>query len=84
MMSAQLIAWAILIGGFLAPLAHVLASPQGGTWRPPPSSGCPLGPRTGWAVLVLLLGPVGWLLYLRGRRRRYGAQRLNSDSAPDR
>jgi hypothetical protein len=29
-----------------------------------------LGPRTGWLVLVLFLGPVGWLLYLRARARR--------------
>lgn len=73
MTSAQLLAWAILIGGFLAPLAHVVASPRSGPWRPPPHSGCPLGPRAGWAVLVLLLGPLGWLLYLRARHRRPGA-----------
>ena len=33
-----------------------------------PGSGCPLGPRVGWLVLVLLLGPVGWLLYIVRRR----------------
>jgi hypothetical protein len=29
-----------------------------------------LGPRAGWLVLVLFLGPLGWLLYLRARRKR--------------
>lgn len=68
-MSAAILAWTILIGGFALPLAHVLLSPRGGPWRPPPGSRCPLGPRAGWLVMVLLLGPVGWLLYLRARCR---------------
>lgn len=70
---SPLAAWSILILGYLLPLAHVLLSPAGGSWRPPPGSGCPLGPRAGWLVLVLLLGPIGWLLFLRARRRRQGA-----------
>jgi len=68
-MSAMILAWTILIGGFALPLMHVLLSPRGGPWRPPPGSRCPLGPRAGWLVMVLLLGPVGWLLYLRARGR---------------
>lgn len=67
---SPLTAWLILIVGYLLPLAHVLLSPAGGSWRPPPGSGCPLGPRPGWLVLVLLLGPIGWLLFIRARRRR--------------
>jgi len=69
-MSAQTTAWLILIFGFLLPLLHVALAPGGGPWRPPPDSRCPLGPRAGWFVMVLLLGPVGWLLYLASRRRR--------------
>ena len=69
-MSETLLAWALLIGGFVLPLLHVALSAQSGPWRPPPGSGCPLGPRAGWLVMVLLLGPIGWLLYLSARRRR--------------
>jgi hypothetical protein len=66
-MSAGL-AWAIVLLGWVAPLAHVLLSPASGPFAPPAGSRCPLGPRTGWLVLVLLLGPVGWAMYLKGRR----------------
>jgi hypothetical protein len=54
-MTEELTAWLILVVGWLLPLAHVLLSPRGGRWTPPPGSGCPLGPRVGWVVLVLLL-----------------------------
>lgn len=64
------IAWLILIVGFALPLAHVVASPKSGPWRPPPGARCPFGPRAGWMVIVLLLGPVGWLLYMRARAKR--------------
>lgn len=63
-------AWAVLIGGFVLPLLHVALSAKSGPWRPPPGSRCPLGPRTGWLVMVLLLGPIGWLLYLASRTRK--------------
>ncbi|HEY9548466.1 MAG TPA: hypothetical protein VIR45_03115 [Kiloniellaceae bacterium] len=68
-MEEKLFAWAILGFGWLLPLVHVTLSPRGGSWTPPPGSGCPLGPRVGWLVLVLLLGPVGWLLFWRSRKR---------------
>ena len=68
-MTEELTAWLILVVGWLLPLAHVLLSPRGGRWTPPPGSGCPLGPRVGWVVLVLLLGPIGWLMFWRSRRR---------------
>ncbi len=68
--SAQAIAWLVLVFGFALPLVHVAASPRSGPWGPPPGSRCPLGPRAGWVVLVLFLGPLGWLLYLRARARR--------------
>jgi len=61
-------AWLIVILGYILPLGHVVFSPRGGAWLPPPGSRCPFGPRTGWLVIVLLLGPIGWLLYMRARR----------------
>lgn len=67
-MEEKLFAWAV-IALWLLPLAHVVLSPNGGRWTPPPGSGCPLGPRVGWLVLVLLLGPLGWLMFWRSRRR---------------
>lgn len=74
MTAESLIAWTILLAGFACPLVHVLVSPRSGSWRPAPGSRCPFGPRAGWAIMVLLLGPVGWLLYMRARRR-YNALR---------
>ena len=74
-MSEFLVAWAVLIGGFVLPLFHVALSAKSGPWRPPPGNRCPLGPRTGWLVMVLLLGPIGWLLYLASRRRKASGAR---------
>lgn len=71
-MSPELLAWLILILGFVAPLLHVALSPAGGPWRAPAGTRCPFAPRLGWLVIVLLLGPIGWLLYLKGRSRRPG------------
>ncbi|MGH6946001.1 MAG: hypothetical protein ACREDZ_01620 [Kiloniellales bacterium] len=68
-LAATLLAWTILVLGWLLPLAHVTLSRRSGSWLPPPGSRCPLGPRLGWITLVLLLGPLGWLLYWRSRRR---------------
>ncbi|MDH3473819.1 MAG: hypothetical protein OEM59_09000 [Rhodospirillales bacterium] len=62
-MDPTLLASLILVLGWLLPLAHVALSPRGGPWTPSPGSGCPLGPRVGWLVLVLLLGPLGWLMF---------------------
>src|SRR3546814_17286595 len=66
-MEEKLFAWAILGFGWLLPLVHVTLSPRGGSWTPPPGGGCSLGPRVGSHVLVLLLGPVGCLLFSRRR-----------------
>jgi hypothetical protein len=68
-MEAKLMAWLIVTFGYLLPLAHVLLSPSAGRWTPPPGSRCPMGPRLGWIVLVLLLGPFGWLMFWRSRKR---------------
>jgi hypothetical protein len=62
------LAWTILIVFGVAPLVHVIVSPRGGPFLPPAGTRCPLGPRMGWIVIVLLLGPIGWLMYMRRRR----------------
>lgn len=67
---SPLAAWTVLIVFYVAPLLHVLLSPAAGPFRPPPGSRCPIGPRLGWLVLVLLLGPIGWLMFMTRRRRR--------------
>ena len=69
-MSATLLAWLILIFGYLLPLLHVALSPLSGPWRPPEGARCPFGPRAGWLIVVLLAGPIGWLLYMRARQQR--------------
>ena len=66
---SPVLAWFLLIGGWILPMLHISLSPRGGPFLPPPGARCPMGPRTGWLVLALLLGPVGWALYLKGRRR---------------
>ena len=62
--------WLIVFVGFVLPLAHVAFSPRGGPWLPPPGSRCPFGPKAGWLIVVLFLGPIGWLMYMHGRARR--------------
>ena len=69
------IAWIILLAGWALPLLHVALSPRSGAWLPPPGSNCPLGPRVGWLTLVLLLGPIGWALYMKARRSRQRSAR---------
>lgn len=64
------LAWAVLLLGWILPLLHVLLSPKSGPWMPPAGGGCPLGPRPGWLTLVLLLGPLGWLMYMKARRAK--------------
>lgn len=69
-MTADLTVWLIPILFYGLPLLHVALSRRGGGWNPPVGSRCPFGPRTGWLVMVLLLGPVGWLLFVLRRPRR--------------
>jgi len=69
-MDSHLLAWLVIVFGFLLPLGHVIISPKAGSWRPPPGSGCPIGPRLGWIVLVLLMGIFGWLLFITRRSKR--------------
>jgi len=48
----------------------VALSPALGPWRAPRETRCPFSPRVGWLVIVLFLGPVGWLLFMAKRRAR--------------
>ncbi|MCK6452243.1 MAG: hypothetical protein L6R19_15555 [Alphaproteobacteria bacterium] len=57
-----------------APMLHVALARDAGPWRAPPGSGCPFSPRVGWLVIVLLLGPLGWLMF-RAHLRRKRARR---------
>ena len=63
----QLIAWGIVLFAFILPIGHVaftrdiMTRPEGGT--------CPFSPRTGWIVMVLFLGPLGWFLFIQARHR---------------
>ena len=67
-MMSPLIGWIAVLILLVAPLIHVAISPRGGPFAPPAGSRCPLGPRVGWLVIVLLLGPLGWLVYMARRR----------------
>ena len=60
----------VLLLWFVAPILHVALSARSGPWRPPQGARCPFGPRAGWLIIVLMLGPLGWLLYMRARWRR--------------
>jgi hypothetical protein len=66
---SQSAALILFLALYVAPLLHVLVSPSAGSFRPPPGSRCPIGPRLGWLVMVLLLGPIGWLMFMTRRRR---------------
>ena len=48
----------------------LLFAPGVGGFRPPPGSNCPIGHRFGWLVLVLILGPIGWLMFVTRKSRR--------------
>ena len=67
---SQTTAFILVLALYVAPLLHVLVSPAAGPFRPPPGSRCPIGPRFGWLVMVLLLGPIGWLMFMTRRRAR--------------
>jgi hypothetical protein len=67
---SQTTALILVLALYVAPLLHVLMSPAAGPFRPPPGSRCPIGPRLGWFVMVLLLGPIGWLMFMTRRRPR--------------
>lgn len=63
-------AWTFLVLFYLLPLAHVALSPSAGPWRAPAGGRCPFSPRIGWIVIVLLLGAIGWGMFVAAQRRR--------------
>jgi len=63
--------WTIVIVGLVLPLLHVSFSRD--IAPAPKDAGCPFSPRAGWIVLVLFLGPIGWLMFMHSRRRRRNA-----------
>jgi hypothetical protein len=67
---SQTAAIVLFLALYVAPLLHVLFAPGAGPFRPPAGSRCPIGPRFGWLVMVLLLGPIGWLMFMRRRFAR--------------
>ena len=74
-MNEGAIAWAVLVVGLILPMAHVLLSPRSGAWLPPAGTRSPFGPRFGWVMLSVMLGPIGWLMYRRTRGPAPGAKR---------
>lgn len=66
----QTIAWIIVVIGFVLPLLHVALSPNGGAWRAPENCRCPFGPRIGWIIIVVMLGPIGWVMFMLSRRQK--------------
>lgn len=64
-------AWAVIIIGFVLPLIHVAVSRDIAAPAPGESGAkCPFSPRVGWVVIVLFLGPLGWLMFMASRRKR--------------
>ena len=69
MNDSVLAGWAVLFFWLILPMAHVILSPRSGRWLPAAGSRCPFGPRVGWIVLIAMLGPIGWIMYMRKRGR---------------
>jgi len=62
--------WTIFIIGFVLPMAHVAFSSAAGPWRMPQGAKCPFSPKVGWLVIILFLGPVGWLMFMSRKGRK--------------
>ena len=58
----KIIALGFVLFGFIFPLAHVALAFK--TMEHPKTSKCPFSPRTGWFIIILILGPLGWLMFL--------------------
>lgn len=64
-------AWTVIIVGFVLPLIHVALSKDIAPAKPAEDGAiCPFSPRLGWLVIVLFLGPIGWLMFMASRRKR--------------
>ena len=60
-------AWIFLIVGFIIPMAHIVFSSKSGPWLAPKETKCPIGTKFGWLIIVIILGPIGWLMYMKKR-----------------
>lgn len=69
-MDSQILAYVILIFGFVLPMVHVAFSASAGPWRMPAEARCPFSPRIGWLVIVAFLGPIGWLMFVTRKTRK--------------
>lgn len=77
-------AWAVIVIGFALPLVHVALSKDIATAPTAQSGGtCPFSPRMGWLVIVLFLGPIGWLMFMASRRKKRAilAARAHADQS---
>lgn len=72
-LSQTLLAWAFILGFYILPLTHVALSSRGGAWRVAKDARCPFAPRVGWIVIVLVLGAIGWVLFMRATGGRKSA-----------
>lgn len=76
-------AWAVIIIGFVLPLIHIAVSRDIETAQPTKDGGtCPFSPRMGWLVIVLFLGPIGWLMFMASRRKKRARARSLPLQAP--
>ena len=75
-------AWTVLIVGFVLPLIHVALSKDIGAAKKADGGSCPFSPRIGWIVIVLFLGPIGWLMFMASRRKRRALMATGGKDAP--
>jgi hypothetical protein len=64
-----MLALTILMLWIVLPTLHVIFSPRSGPWLAPEGTKCPFGPRLGWLTIVIMLGLVGWIMFIRSRNR---------------
>ncbi len=77
-------AWAVIVIGFVLPLIHVALSKDIAPAKPAEDgAACPFSPRMGWLVIVLFLGPVGWLMFMASRRKRRAMTAARAAAAPE-
>ncbi|MAN81026.1 MAG: hypothetical protein CMM77_02670 [Rhodospirillaceae bacterium] len=64
-------AWAVIVIGYVLPLIHVALSKDiSAAKAAADGAACPFSPRMGWLVIVLFLGPIGWLMFMASRRKK--------------
>lgn len=71
----QIIALAFIFLAYVLPLSHVALTHD--IVERPKDRTCPFSPRAGWIVIILFIGPIGWLMFIRSRKQ----YRKSKDSA---